>query len=205
MAGTVSQIHARNAALYVDNSAVTYATNTSMDQLTKGSIFVVKNLVITPPVGEVEKLDFWGSDSLDTLGAGVPVTGTFQHQALVEMSWAEAKVSGTLVFSHDEAGSTTPAGDSLEVLFHNAGIDVGDSPAFTLYNYGDMLDTGDDRILVGNLIFVFNNGSGIVNVGMASPIVTKMGDIKPTGVDGHWEQDFEAVCLAQDFGLEKED
>lgn len=205
MAGSVSQIHARNAALYVKNTAVTYAANVSIDQATKGSIFKVKNITITPPVGEVEKIDLWGSDSLDTLGAGVPVTGTFQHQALVEKSWGEGKVAFTLVFSHDEAGSTTPAGESLEVLFHNAGIDVADTPAFTLYNYGDLLDSGDDRILVGNLIFVFNNGSGIVNVAMASPIVTKMGDIKPTGADGHFEQDCEATCLAQDFAMEKED
>ncbi len=205
MAGTISHIHARNVALYVDNSAVTYGASVSIDQATNGSIFQVKNMTITPPIGEVEKIDCWGSDSLDTIGAGVPASGTFQHQTLVEKSWSMGRVTFTLIFSHDEAGSTTPAGESVEVLFHNAGIDIADSPAFTRYNYGDMLDTGDDRILVGNLIFVWNNGSGIVNCGMASPIVTRMGDIKPTGADGHWEQDCEAVCLAQDFILEKED
>jgi len=205
MAGSVSQIHARNAALYVSVTAVTYATAVSIDQATKGTIFKVKNMVLTPPVGEVEKVDFWGSDTLDTVGAGVPVTGTFQHQALVEKAWSEAKITFTLVFSHDEVGSTTPAGESLEVLFHNSGMDIADSPAFTKYTYGDLNLGGNDRILVGNLIFVWNNGSGIVNCAMASPIVTKMGDIKPTGADGHWEQECEAVCLAQDFALEKED
>ena len=205
MAGSISHIHARNAALYASKVAVTYGAAISIDQATKGDIFKVKNMVLTPPMSEVEKLDFWGSDSLDTIGAGVPATGTFQHQALVEKSWTEAKVTFTLVFSHDEAGSTTPNGNSLEVMFHNSGLDVADTPAFTRYTYGDMSDSGNDRILVGNVIFVWNNGVGIKNAGMASVIVTKMGDIKPTGTDGHWEQDCEAVCLAQDFVMEPED
>ena len=205
VAGSVSHIHARNAALYVSKSAVTYAAAVSIDQATKGDVFKVKNMVLTPPMGEVEKIDLWGSDSLDTIGSGVPVTGTFQHQCLVEKSWTEAKVTFTLVFSHDEAGITTPNGNSLETLFHNAGIDVADSPAFTKYTYGDLLSTGVPRLLVGNLIFVWNNGAGIKNCAMAAVIVTKMGDVKPTGADGHWEQDCEAVCLAQDFAMEVED
>ena len=205
MAGTISHIHARNAALYVSKSAVTYAAAVSIDQATKGDIFKIKNMTLTPPMSEVEKLDLWGSDSLDTIGAGVPVSGTFQHQALEQKSWTEGKVTFTLVFSHDEAGSTTPAGNSLEVLFHNAGLDVADTPAFTRYTYGDLADTGNDRIIVGNLIFVWNNGAGIKNCAMASVIVTKMGEIKITGADGHWEQDCEAVCLAQDFAMEPED
>ena len=205
MAGTISHIHARNAALYVSKSAVTYAAAVSIDQATKGDVFKVKNLTITPPMSEVERIDLWGSDSLDTIGSGVPTTGTFQHQAFAEKSWSEAKVSGTAVFSHDELGVTTPNGNSFEVMFSNSGLDVGDTPAFTRYTYGDMAVSGKERIRVGNLIFVFNNGSGIVNVGMANVIVTKMGDIKLTGADGHFEFDFEAVCLAKDYVLEPED
>jgi len=206
MAGTVSHIHSRQAALYVNNSAVTYAAATSIDQIAdKGNVFKVKNLTITPPMSEVEKIDFWGSDALDTIGSGVPVTGTFQHQALNEKSWTEAKMSGTAVFSHDELGSTTPAGDSWEVLFCGNGIDVADDPAFTRYAYGDMNTASGQRLRVGNLIAIWNNGSGISNCGMANVIVTKMGDIKLTGADGHWEFDFEAVCLARDFALELED
>ncbi len=205
MAGSVSHIHARNAALYVSKGAVTYGAAVSIDQATKGDIFKVKNITITPPVGEVEKIDLWGSDSLDTVGAGVPVTGTFQHQALEQKSWSEAKVTFTIPFSHDEAGVTTPNGNNIQTLFHNAGIDIADDPAFTRFTYGDLADTGNDRLLVGNLIFVWNNGAGIINAAMASVIITKMGDVKPTGADGHWEQECEAVCLAQDFAMEPED
>jgi len=205
MAGTISHIHARQAALYVQKSAVTYAAAVSIDQATKGSVFKVKNLTITPPMSEVEKIDLWGSDSIDTVGAGIATTGTFQHQALAEKSWTEAKVTGTAVFSHDELGVTTPDGNSFEVLFSNSGLDVADDPAFTRYTYGDMVTGGELRILVGNLIFVFNNGAGISNVAMINAIVTKMGDIKLTGADGHWEFDFEAVCLAKDYVYEVED
>ncbi len=205
MAGIISHIHARNAALYVDKAAITFAAGTSFDQAQGGaSIFKVKNMILTPPMSEVEKIDLWGEDSLDSIGAGVPVSGTFQHQALEEKSWTPAKVAFVLVMSHDEAGITTPNGDSLEVLFHGTGIDVADTPSFTRYTYGDSA-TANARILVGNLGFVWNNGSGIKNFQMANVIVTKMGDAKPTGADGHWEQDCEAVALAQDCGMEDED
>lgn len=206
IAGTISHIQARSAALYVNSSAVTYVAAESIDQISdKGNIFKVKNLTITPPMSEVERIDLWGSDALDTIGSGVPVTGTFQHQALNEKAWTEAKMSGTAVFSHDELGLTTPAGDSWEVLFCGNGIDIADTPAFTRYAYGDINTTNGQRIRVGNLIAIFNNGSGIINCAMANVIVTKMGDIKTTGADGHWEFDFEAVCLARDFALEPED
>ena len=203
MAGTISHIHSRNAALYVNNSAVTYAAAVSIDQIEdKGNVFKVKNITVSPPMSEVEKIDLWGSDSLDTIGSGVPVSGTFQHQALNEKSWSEARVTGTAVLSHDELGETTPAGDSWQVLFSGNGLDVADNPAFTRYVYGDMNTTSQQRLRVGNLIFVWNNGSGIANASMANVIVQKMGDIKLTGVDGHWEFDFEAVCLAKDFAME---
>ncbi len=204
--GTISQIFARQAALWVSKAAVTYVAAESIDQIAaKGTVFKVKNLTITPPMSEVEKIDLWGSDSLDTIGAGVPVTGTFQHQALVEKAWTEAKVTGTAVFSHDELGVTTPGGNSFEVMFSNSGLDIADTPAFTRYTYGDVVTGGKKRIRVGNLIFIYNNGSGIVNVAMANVIVQKMGDIKLTGADGHWEFDFEAVCLAKDYAFEPED
>ena len=206
MAGTISHIHARNAALYVNNTTITYAASESIDQIAdKGSVFKVKDLTITLPSSDVEKIDLWGSDSLDTMGAGVPNTGTFQHQALEEKSWSEAKISGTAVFSHDELGVTTPAGDSWQVLFCGNGLDVADTPAFTRYVFGDVNTTSQQRLRVGNIVAIFNNGSGIINAAMANVIVTKMGDIKLTGGDGHWEFDFEAVCLAKDFALEPED
>ena len=209
MAGTISHIHARNAALYVAKAAVTFGVAISLDQATIGTIFKVKNLVITPPMSEVEKIDFWGSDSLDTYGAGVPAAGTWQHQTLSEKSWTEAKAAFTLVFSHDEVGITTPptsaVQEAIESLFHGQAIDVTDDPAFSRYKYGDINTSGEQRLRVGNFVFVFNNGAGIVNIGMSAVIVTKMGDVKPTATDGHWEMDCEAVCLAQDFVHEKED
>jgi len=206
LAGSISHIQTRNAALYVSNSAITYSASVSIDQITtKGTVFKVKNLTITPPSSEVEKIDCWGSDVLDTVGSGVPTAGTFQHQTLSGKSWTEAKMSGTAVFSHDELGLTTPAGDSFETLFSGNATDIADDPAFTRLSYGDMNTTNKQRLRVGNIIAVFNNGAGINNVAMANVMVTKMGDIKTTGADGHWEFDFEAVCLAKDYVYEVED
>ena len=187
--GTTSHISARNAALYVDTAAITFDAATSLDQEQgSASIFKVKNMTLTPPSGEVELINLWGEDTLDTLGSNVPVTGTFQHQALEEKSFTLAKVTFTIVYSHDELGSTTPNGDSVETLFHgSAQVDITDTPAFTRFVYGD--STTSPRITVGSFIFVWNNGSGIANALMNKVYVTKMGDIKPTGSDGQLEQD----------------
>ncbi len=204
MAGTISQIHARSAALYVQKSAITYSASISLDQAQgSATIFKVKNLTITPPMSEVEAIHLWGEDALDSIGSNVVASGTFQHMAMDEKAWTLARAAFTLVMSHDEAGITAPNGNSLEVLFHGAGIDVADTPAFTRYTYGD--STTSARILVGNIGFVWNNGSGIKNAQMSRVIVTKMGDMKPTGADGHWEQECEAVCYPQDFVTEDED
>jgi len=209
MAGNVSHIHARNAALYVSKAAITFDAATSLNLETGiGSAFKVKTLTITPPESEVELINCWGSDVIDTVGAGVPVTGTFQHQALDKKAFTLGKVTGTLLFSHDEAGATTPNDgavvDNIESLFYGKANNITDDPAYNRFVSGD-LAVGNPTITVGNMIFVFNNGAGIVNVGMVNVRVTKMGDIKPTGADGHWEQEFEAVCLAKDFLMEKED
>lgn len=205
MAGTIEHIHARNAALYVDTGAITFDANTSLDQEQGGAtIFKVKNLTLTPPMSEIEVINLWGEDLLDTLGANVVATGTWQHQGMDEKSWTLGRASFTLVFSSDEAGSTTPNGDNLQTLFHgSSAIDIADSPAFTRYVYGDLLTS--PPILVGNIGFVWNNGTQIQNAQMVRARVTKMGDIKTTGADGHWEQDCEAVCFAQDFVIETED
>jgi len=204
MAGSVSHIQTRSAALYVQKTAITFSASVSLDQAYgSATIFKVKNLTITPPMGEVDLVNLWGEDALDTAGSNVSATGTFQIQAMEEKSWTLAKATFTLAFSHDEAGLTTPNDNSLETLFHGAGIDIADTPAFTRLTYGD--STTSKRVKVGNIGFVWNNGSGIKNANMNKVLITKMGDIKSTGIDGHWEQECEAVCLAQDFIMENED
>lgn len=204
MAGSVSHIHTRNAVLYVQKTAITFAAAVSLDQAYGSSTsFKVKNIDFTPPESEAELINLWGSDALDTVGSAVSTVGTFQIQAIEEKAWTLAKVKFTVPFSHDEIGLTTPNGNSIEVLFSGEGMDIADTPAFTRYTSGDFVTY--TRSLIGNLGFVFNNGSGIQNINMNKVIITKMGGIKPTGVDGHWEQDCEAVCLAKDFTNEKED
>ena len=205
MAGTIEHIHASNAALYVDKDAIVFGAAVSLDQAQGGAtIYKVKNLTLTPSMSEIERIDLWGEDALDTVGSNVLVTGTWQIQAMDEKSWTLGKAAFTLVMSSDEAGSTTPNADNVETLFHGSSqIDVADSPAFTRMVYGDLVTS--PPILVGNLGFVFNNGTQIMNVQMVRARVTKMGDMRITGADGHWEMDCEAVCFAQDFVREVED
>lgn len=199
--GSVSHIHKRNVVAYLNKSAITFDSASSIDQEQgSASIFRVKNLTITRPKSEIALVNFWGSDVLDTLGSGVPATGTFQIQAMEEQSWQMAKATFTAVFSHDELGSTTPNGNSFEVLLGNAGIDITDSPAFTRYTHGDYVT--NPRITVGNLAFIWNNGSGIINASMSNVLVN-INDIK-IGEES-WEFECEANCLARDCVIELED
>jgi len=205
MAGTIEHIHARNAALYVDTAAITFSGSVSLDQAQgSATIFKVKNMTITPPMSEIEKIDLWGSDLLDTIGSNVVGTGSWQHVAMDQKAWTLARATFTLVMSSDEAGSTTPNGDNLETIFHGSSqIDIADSPAFTRMVYGDIVTS--PSLLVSNLGFVWNNGTQIMNAQMVRARIIKMGDIKITGPDGHWEMDCEAACFAQDFVREVED
>jgi hypothetical protein len=211
MAGSVAHIHARQAALYVDKSAVTFANNASIDSIfSAGQLFKVVNMTITPPESGADLINLWGSDSLDTVGAGVPMAGTWQIQAMDQKAWTMAKVSFTLVFSHDETGDTTAPGGtatkSFESIFHGPGQAITSTPAATRYPYGDQVTS--TRILTGVIAFVWNasttGGTNAINTAiMQNVIITKMGDIKLTGTDGHYQQDCEIVCLAKDFVQEK--
>ena len=47
-----------------------------------------------------------------------------------------------------------------------------------------------------------NNASEKACVAMSNVFITKMGDIKSTGSDGHFETDFECECLTKDGAVE---
>ena len=203
MMATPSIIQARHAALYVDTAAITFDAATSLDQETgSGTAFKVKNLTVTPPKYKDEKVDLLG-ESAQTIGAGIINSGTFQNAVFDQGAASEASGTCTVVLEHDEPGLTTPAGDNLFTLAAGNGTDITDDPAFTRYTFGDSA-TNLTRLEIGTLIFVLNNGEGILNIVMTNVLVSP-GEIKPTGADGHWEMDWEFKCLPKDFAIELED
>lgn len=172
--------HARQAE-FKHSTAVSIASSTELDsQFSGGSSFsgVIKDVTISPPEGDVEVISFLGED-----GSG------FQNQKFEESAFGEATIEGTLIVDSAEA---------LETIAYGSGTTV--SSTHTRYRAGDGNRPTDAGILCN-----LDNGTDEVNVVLNNLRVTKLGDIKPTGTDGHWEMDFSAKCLASDYYLEYKD
>lgn len=160
----------------------------------------MKNLTFTPPKGEVEVINLLGVESTTT-GAGVPATGSFQNQIYDEKSWSDATLTGTLVFSaHNDGANASQLPDFIELA-------TGDGQAIGItyhrHTFGD--DTsGQARTVAGCVFVVMKNGTEEATLALNVPYVN-LGDIKPTGDDGHYECDVELKCLAKNCVLEIKD
>lgn len=143
----------------------------------------VKNITVSPPEGAVEIINALGE------------TSGFQNAYLDEKAYGLATCTGTLILDGDETE-----------LFKMMGGITGDTitGGYTRYQFGEST-SGDARVTGGAMLVNLDNGSQEVSVVLDNVKVTKYGDIKPTGVDGHWEVDFEMVCLPVDFYIEFKD
>jgi hypothetical protein len=179
--------HARNATAKYKTTALSaiVSTSTLAAQMTAGTgvafTSILKDVTIVPPEGAVEKVDFLGE------------TSGFQNAMFEEKAYAAASISGTMVIDSAE---------TLELLFGGAGTAV--TGGFTRFQYGTST-AGATRIKVGAVFVGLDNGTNSMNILMNNIMVTKLGDIKPTGTDGHWERGFEAMCLPADYYEEFKD
>ena len=179
-------IKVQKAVIYTKASAVTVATDATLLSLFTASTdiyFKAKNVVITPPTGEIEKIDLLG-ETASALGT----TAVYQNYLLEEKPWSLPKVSGTILLDAVE--------DNFDLAIAGAGTQVV-AGAYTEYNYGAS-DSGETRG-VGSLLVVFKVGSAIREVLLNNLFMTKLGDIKSTGSDGHLERDFEATCSLENY------
>jgi len=198
---TVTIIQARHGTLAYCSSAVTWDTAALIDDETfTGNINEVKNLTVTLPEQSVEQVPCLGATA-QTVGANARTAGTatgiiaatFQNAALDMKSFTNYKFAGTLIFTGDEQ------------FAHVLGLDAGTAwKTATAHRYaiGNLSSGAWAKTLTGALRIYLNNGSEKASVGMSNVIITKMGDIKPTGADGHWEMDFECECLPKDGAIE---
>lgn len=136
-----------------------------------------KNVTVTPPTTDVEKVDLLGLD-----------TNRFQNALLDNKPPGLATITGTLLLGEDE---------TLEATIVSGSTAVTGPPASTRYQYGK------DRDLDTNIAILCNmqefGQASRVSFCMVNAKITKFGDVKISGADGHWEQDFTAVCLPKDF------
>lgn len=145
----------------------------------------VKNVTITEPEGGVEKIDLIGESS-----------SGFQYAALDEKPFGLATITGTLVQPGDEVLETMGYGPAQ-------GVPTG-AGTHSRYQPGMHLTTRKRPTNVAILINL-DDSTDEVSIVMNKSKITKLGDRKISGPDGHWEQDFEAVCLAEDFYVEFKD
>ena len=180
---TPNVIKVARGIVYTKASAVTVSTSATILSLFTTVYNKAKNIVITPPKGDVVQVDMIG-ETASTLGA----TQTFQNYLLEEKPWTLAKITGTLLFDKDE--------DNLDLAIAGAGTATV-TASYHMYHYGGS-DSGKTRVPMAMLV-VFKHGSGIREVLLNNLYLISLGDIKGTGTDGHVERDFEGVCHAENF------
>jgi len=169
----------------VDFSATDKTLEEIIDAASGGTTILTaraKNVTVVEPEGDVDKIDLLGED-----------TNGFQNAELEEKPYGLAQITGTLVFSDAE---------SLEAFAGNADtvtVSDGDySGTYKRYRIGD--GNRQDVVAVITLKSVSNSSiTDYVAFALDNAKITRIGDIRISGADGHWEQDFKIVCLPRDF------
>ena len=199
----VTKFFARQGTFAYGTGAVTWDSSTQADAETlTANVSSLKNVTVVIPEQEFEKVDLLGNLQ-QTIGANHQSVGTatgvtpgyWQSQALIPNSIGMWKMSGTVVFTGDEQ------------FFHLLGL--GTSQAITGGNTRHGIGTLTSgkaltQNFLGTLRLFLNNSSEDASA-VGTNAHMKVGELKPTGADGHYEAEFEATGLAKDFAIEFKD
>lgn len=180
---TPNLIKTARAIIYTKSSAVTVSTSATLLSLFSGVFSVAKNIIITPPKGDVKQVVLLG----ETVSTKQPLQ-TFQNYILEEASWELPRVTGTLSFDINE--------DNLDLIMAGSGTATV-TATYHMYQYGGS-DSGKTRV-VGAILIVFKHGSGIREILLNNAYIISLGDIKSTSSEGHIERDFEITCAIEDY------
>lgn len=203
MACNVNSFRARQGTAAYATGAVTWDNSTPIDNETfTANISELKDVTVTYPEQAFEKIDFLGN-SAQTVGANAQTAGTatgvvagnFQNQAVQQTAVGMWQVEGTLVFKGDE--------DVADIL--GLGGSQAITGGYTRYAVGDLAAAGNfQRNTAGSFRLYLNNGSEETAL-LLSNVYASLGDVKPTGADGHYERTFTLMCLAKDGAVEYKD
>ncbi len=171
-------------------SNVTLTTSAALDTFFSSATSIsgkMKNVSVVVPEGDVELVNYLG------------VTSSFQNADLDQKPFSIAELSGTLILGHDEVLEGQTAHTHL---FFGAGTAI--STTHHRYQAGS-ITTGDfDRPESAWLINI-TDGTDEVNMVLDNAFITKFGDVKIDGADGHWEVDVTVKCKPADFYMEWKD
>jgi hypothetical protein len=163
-------------------AAITVNTTQLLDaQVASGAIeSKCKNVTVVEPEGAIDKQDFLGE------------TSDFQNAELDEKPFGLARISGTLVQDGDEV---------LETFAFGSGTAI----TATHHRYQAGLSTSGKTRVAAAFLVNLDDGTDEVTILLNNAWIIKLGDRRIAGPDGHWEQDFEAVCLPKDYYVEIKD
>ena len=197
----IPSFHAAQGILWMATAEITYDESTDLAAkivagaaATTGQIVACKDITLTPPKGETEQVNLLGVETTED-GAGVPITGSFQNTVVDEKSWGMGTMTCTLIVT----GNAELLPDFLQMAC-GIGLDVGD---FMRYSFGDST-ANQTRNAAGAIVLNLYNGVQEFNVLLNKPYVN-VGAIKPTGMGGHFEIEFEAKCAAKNFLIEEDE
>jgi len=169
-------VHGRDTEIrFALASDVSISTDSTLAAVFSTSTVIsaaAKNISITPPETAWELVNFLGNNS-----------NNFQNAVLDEKPVGAPTISGTLVVYTED--------DYLEGFLDNSGTTVAST--YNRYQIGNN-ESPEVAILV-----TLNNGTRTANICFDDARITKWGDVKISGADSHWEQDFSAICLPEDF------
>jgi len=166
----------------IDTSALLDSQSFSNSSTITG---ILKNVTIVEPEGGIDKQDFLGVDS-----------NNFQNAELIEKPYDLAKISGTLVLP--PKALFDGSNKSLEYYAYGSGTQVPTgTPTHTRWQAGN-----GSRNPCAILVNLVSGSDYEVSILLNNAYITKLGDRRIGGPDGHWEQDFEAVCLPRDYYVE---
>lgn len=171
--------HAKRASFKYRLTPLTVGLTSSLaEQFTSSTTITgtIKDLSITPPVGDVEQENFLGSDA-----------NGFQHARFNESAFESAEISGTL---------TVEGFGTLHELFGGDGVELSGTALTDEY---ERYQYGNDSRKVGAILVELNNGKEYAAFLLNNLVITSVGDISPTDTDGHWEMEFEGKCLPKDY------
>jgi len=165
--------YAKNAVVKIDLASNITVGSAALDTYFSGGSAItgkMKDVTITEPKGDMDKIDLLGQDS-----------NSYQNAEAEEKPAVNAEITGTLVLDGDEV---------LESFFYDAGSAIAGthtrySPGLATVRKISMLLNLDDT--TDEVNFVLDN---------AYPTAK---DVKSTGADGHFEVTFTAKCLPRDF------
>jgi len=163
---------ARQAVIkFEDDASITLDASAALDtQFASGTAITAYMKDVTITPPEMEV------EEIKTMGKD---SDGFQNSYMEQKPEGLAMISGTLIMQGDEVLETAMTA-----------ITTGGS--YTTYGYN--VEKRSTKSFLVNL----DDSTDEVNIVFKSAYL-KFGERKPTGTDGHWEQSFEAKCLASNY------